>query len=587
MGFFGMGEQARWFSRTAVSRFVIAAGVAGSLLVGWVAASGLAFEGRDAPEAPSSRVKTALKDRILVNPVPYIPSQCYTRTRDEAADRVHNPCFSCHTEPQRPNYVNDADLQLAFDFPLLAQTNHWKNLFKDRRAAIAAVSDDQILQYVRTSNYFAGNGAILPQRQLAKVPAEWDYDGNGRWEGFVPDAYFRFDEEGFDHDRQGHLSGWRAFAYYPFLGTFWPTNGSTDDVLIRLPPAFRNNVDGQPDLMVYKTNLAIVEAVLKERDVPIDPVDEARLGGVDLDRNGAIGTARRVAYDWAPLEKRLMWYVGKALQEQRAGRVHLAAGLYPEGTEFLHTVRYIDLGPQGENRLSARMKEVRYARKNEWASYAQLQSQALGELKEKHDFPDRLRTVRGNLEAGVSNDKGWVYAAMIEDADGALRPQSYEELAFCVGCHGGIGANRDGIFSFHRKFDFPGTHAGGWYHWSQRGLEGVPERKRADGRAEYAHYLEVNGAGDEFRNNRQILRKFFDPEGELRPGKLQALQRDITTLLTASPARALQLNKAYREIVKEQSFVEGRDPTSAPVGNVHREVEEGEATGVEKPVAGY
>jgi hypothetical protein len=566
--------------------FLIAAGFSASTLIGWVMAQGHTFDFETNRASPSPIGQADLRDRVLINPTAYIPTQCYTRTEDKR-QRIHNPCFSCHTEPRRPNFVNDSDLQLAFAFPLPAQTNPWKNLFKDRRKAIASISDTDILKYIRTSNYFSVDGRILPQQRLAEVPPGWDFDRNGRWDGFVPDSYFRFDEDGFDHDPDGRPTGWRAFAYYPFLGTFWPTNGSTDDVLIRLPPPFRTNLRGQFDLSVYKTNLAIVEAVLKEQDVPIDPVDEAALGSIDLDKNGTIGIATRVAYDWAPLQRRFMWYVGQALEDQRTGKVHLAAGLYPEGTEFLHTVRYIDLGPKGENRLSARMKEVRYARKNYWASYAQLQSQALGELKEKHDFPDRPRTVRGNVEAGVSNDKGWIYAAMIEDAQGHLRPQSYEELAFCVGCHGGIGANRDGVFSFHRKFDHADVRAKGWYHWSQQGLEGVPDRLRADGRPEYTFYLETNGAGDEFRGNREILRKFFDRDGELRPEAVNALGQDVSILLAASPARALQLNKAYREIVREQSFVQGRDASWIPVTNVYEEVEEGKPTGVELPAKGY
>ncbi|TCJ12264.1 hypothetical protein EZJ19_13070 [Parasulfuritortus cantonensis] len=538
-------------------------------------------------EAPAAEPAAAppLKARILANEAAYIPAQCYTRTQD-ADGRAHNPCYACHTQPWRPNFVNDASLQLAYDFAEIPRRNRWRNLFKDRRAAIAAIPDEAVLSHIRTSNYLDARGHIIPAERLGHVEPAWDYDGNGLWQGFVPDARFAFDAEGFDRDAQGRPTGWRAFAYYPFLGTFWPTNGSTDDVLIRLAPAFRNDVKGQPDLTVYKTNLAIVEALIRERDVAIEPVDEAALGGVDLDKDGRIGTARKIAYDWAPLRKRHMWYVGQALEEQRRGRVHLAAGLYPEGTEFLHTVRYIDVDAAGENRLSARMKEVRYARKRYWATYADLQNLALKEVKEKHDFPDRLRTVRGNIEAGVSNGQGWTYAGMIEDARGELRPQTYEELAFCVGCHGGIGANRDGIFSFQRKFDATAYRAG-WYHWSQRGLRGTPERLRADGEPEYAYYLRQNGAGDELRANAEVTARFFDTAGRLRPERLAALRQDIAELLYASRERALALDKAYWLIVREQSFADGRDTTIAPSGNVHEVLDEGVRTGIAKPLAGF
>lgn len=523
--------------------------------------------------------------RSLYNKSAYIPPQCYTKTRDEEG-KVHNPCFACHTESRRPNYINDADLQEGYPFPGVAVKNPWTNLFRDRSAAVAAISDEQILAYIRQSNYFDAEGDIAPARRLAELPAAWDFDGDGQWRGFVPDAWFNFDAEGFDHTPDGEPTGWRAFAYQPFLGTFWPTNGSTDDVLIRLPEVFRRDSEGRPDLTVYKTNLAIVEAMIREQDIPIAPVDEAALGGVDLDKDGRIGTAELVRYDWAPLQERFMWYVGQALAAQRAGQVHLAAGLYPEGTEFLHTVRYIDPGPDGTNRLSARIKEVRYARKDYWMSYGRLESRAAKEVKQKYAFPDRLRFVRGNLEAGVSNEQGWTYAGMIEDADGELRPQRFEELAFCVGCHGGVGATTDSSFAFPRRLP-AGSHQDGWYHWSQQGLRGLPDRLRRDGEPEYAFYLAANGAGDEFRENREVQQRFFDADGKLRQELLEQLRSDVSVLLHASPQRALQLNKAYRVIVQEQSFAKGRDATITPARNVYREVDDRELTGVTEPLAGY
>jgi hypothetical protein len=529
---------------------------------------------------------TAATTRSLRNPAAYIPSQCYTKTQDEAG-RVHNPCFSCHTAAQAPNFVTDGELQLAYSFAEPARVNRWTNLFKDRSSQVAAISDGEVEQYVRSGNYFDAAGRIAPAEALAKVPQDWDYDGNGKWQGFVPDAWFNFDADGFDHDQQGNPTGWRAFAYYPFLGTFWPTNGSTGDVLIRLPAAFRNDQKGQYDAAVYKVNLAIVEALLKEQDVPIGPVDETALGGIDLDKDGKIGTARRVVFDWAPLKQKFMSYVGQAAIEQQAGRVHLAVGLYPEGTEFLHTVRYIDVDAAGNNRLAPRMKEVRYAKKRYWLTYAQLEYMALKEIKEKNTFPDRLRTIRGNAESGVSNGQGWVYAGMIEDAQGRLRPQSFEESAFCVGCHSGIGATRDGIFSFHRKFDAARAHRRGWHHWSQKGPQGVPDRLRSDGLAEYAHYLKANRAGDEFRANPEVMAKYFEADGREKSAAVARLRDDIAELLFASRERAAQLNKAYWLIVREQSFVEGRDATVAPVANVHRQVDAGQETGVKAPLLGY
>jgi hypothetical protein len=139
-----------------------------------------------------------LQSKVLSNEAAYIPPQCYTKTID-SQNRVY-------------------DLQHSYAFPEYALTNHWTNLFKDRSQEIAAISDAEILAYIRTDNY--------------KVLIE-KLSNNDQWDGFVPDCYFNFDAEGFDRDTAGNYTGWRAFAYYPFPGTFWPANGSTDDVIIR------------------------------------------------------------------------------------------------------------------------------------------------------------------------------------------------------------------------------------------------------------------------------------------------------------------------------------------------------------------
>ena len=115
-----------------------------------------------------------------------------------------------------------------------------------------------------------------------------------------------------------------------------------------------------------------------------------------------------------------MGYVGQAQKALEQGLIHIAAGLYPEGTEFLHTVRYIDVNDRGENSLTPRMKEVRYAKKLSWRNYAQLEEMAAQEMKERHDFPNRIKLIPGNIERGVSNNQGWIFSAFIEDATGAL-----------------------------------------------------------------------------------------------------------------------------------------------------------------------
>jgi hypothetical protein len=523
------------------------------------------------------------KYRSLKNPAAYVPSQCYTKTEDDQGN-AHNPCYACHTSSKRPNYIDDPDFQVLYDFSEDPRTNRWSNLFKDRSAEVAAISDREIREYIRKSNYFDSAGRLKLSDKLAgNLPKGWDFNGNGKWDGLLPDLWYDFDNEGFDRDPQGNYSGWRAFAYYPFLGTFWPTNGSTDDVLIRLPDEYRQNTKGEYDHLVYKTNLAIVEAMVREQDIAIEPVDEAAMGNVDLDKDGKIGIASSIVYDWAPLKERFMWYVGKARTLQQEGEINNAAGLYPKGTEFLHTVRYIDFDKNGNVIMSERIKELRYAQKRSWLTYSKIKDVVDSEFKERHDFPNRLRTIMGNHEAGVSNGQGWIYAAFIEDAQGELRPQTYEELAFCVGCHGGVGATRDGIFSFERKLDHD-QFRHGWYHWSQKSLQGLADPKRLDGKHEYSFYLEQNSAGDEFRANEEIMAKFFTADGTLRADRVAEMQKDISKLLWPSWKRAMTLNKAYRVIVKEQSYILGRDATVTPPENVHQKLNAAQATGIITPV---
>jgi len=548
-----------------------------STLAAILPAVAVAFLGSSASAAEPNN----LGRLYLSNPAAVTPPQCYTKTDNEDAP-ASNPCYVCHTDSRAPNFTNDPDLQLLYDFAGPARTNRWHNLFKDRTDYLAAVSDDQILGYVRESNYRAQDGSVPLRRKLtADLPIHWDGNGNGRWDGYVPDVEFNFDQAGFDRDAEGGYTGWRALAYTPFPGTFFPTNGSTDDVLIRLPAMYRNDEQGKFDPQVYRVNLAIVEALIKRADVTIDAVDERRLK-VDLDKDGALATATRIAYDWAPREQRFMSYVGEARLAQRKKQAPLSAGSYPLGTEFLHSVRYLDVNESGEVAMAARMKELRYARKVRWVTYFQHRELAADELKDAHDFPDRLEPVVGDIERGVSNRRGWRYSGFIEDQHGALRPQSFEELATCTGCHGAIGANIDGGFAMTRKLDAAGSFQRGWYHWSQKSLAGTPEPVRADGAGEYAYYLKQVGNADEYRSNGEVRARFFRDDGTLKSAMLERLAQDITVLIMPSGRRALDLNKAYRAIVEEQSYREGRDAVLGPRHNLLREVAEGQETGVAK-----
>lgn len=530
------------------------------------------------PDASTTAAGSATVSARETPPVPsgtpYVPPQCYTRTRD-ADGRVHNPCFTCHADAAAPNYVADGSLQLSYDFGPASRVNPWTNLFVDRTAAVAAISDAEILSYVRQDNY-RGFAARLA------ASSTWDEDGDGRWSGWLPDVAFELDDAGFDHASDGSFTGWRAYAYLPLPGGFWPTNGSFGDAFIRLPAAFREDRLGHFDRRVYATNLAILEALIVRRDVAIEPTDERAIG-VDLDGDGALGEARVVRFRWKPGNDAMSW-AGVAGTAQREGKIRLTAGLFPEGTELAHSLRYLDVA-NGRARMAPRMKELRYMVKTSWHSYGRLEEQAAKEAAEKEASPNKTRAILGSSERGISTGAGWRLSGFIEDAEGALRPQTLEEQTFCIGCHSGIGVTDDSVFSFGRKLSGEELRRG-WFHPTQKDLTGVGELVRADGHGEYGYYLAKNGAGDELRANDELSSRFFDANGELRPEIGARLRTDVSTLLLPSEARALLLDKAYLTIVRAQTFTRGRDATVAPAKNVHRELPAGEPlpTGVSEPL---
>ncbi|MCK5933590.1 MAG: hypothetical protein KAG89_15620 [Fulvimarina manganoxydans] len=514
------------------------------------------------------------------NPFAAIPPQCYTKTRD-ATGTVHNPCYTCHVDSPAPNYANDSDLQTAYDFPDPAAHNAWTNLFKDRRAAIAAMPDGQIAAYVARSNYRNGDRLALNER-LNALPPEWDTDKDGKWDGYRPDIWLSFDKEGYDHAPDGSLTFWRNYDYAPLPGSFWPANGSFDDVAIRLPALFRTDADGRTDLSIYGLNLAIVEALVKRRHIAIEPTDETALG-VDLNHDGRLGIASHVAYAFDPRNGINMSYVGTAKTALERGETHLAAGLFPEGTEFVHSLRYLAVGKDGAVTPAPRMKELRYAIKARWFDYWPLRETALKELREAVDNPDFPERFFGSLERGISLKEGWRFQGFIEDVNGDLRPQSSEETMTCAGCHGGIGRTVDSTFSFARKMDDDRAEAGWQSGESSAYSHPFPDPVGQDGKGEYAEYLRRNGAGDEFRSNVEILRRYVF--GKNAAQNVAALAKDVRPLLLPSPDRATELNKAYRLIVEEQSFDKGRMPVVAPLDEtVHQNVEIGEKTGIETPV---
>ena len=481
------------------------------------------------------QVPDAAPVHTLYNAEGVVPPMCYTRTEIR-----NNPCYVCHQDSidGRENMMNDADLQEAYSFSDVGMTNQWKNLFEDRRERVEAISDRAILDYIAGDNY-----SELPSRLR-----------EAGFKGWIPDlknlhlGKDAFDGQGFAKDG----SQWVAFNYKPFPSTFWPTNGSTDDVMIRLPQIYRSDKDGKPSLEIYKANLAILEANIKGVDRTGSlPVDETAVGK-DLDGDGALGRAVEI--------RKVDAWVGAA------EGVHLEAHLYPEGTEFLHTVRYVGIAEDGHIGPSTRMKEVRYSKK------AKAYSKPM--YARKYEL-EAMEKERGNLPAyydlghnGLDNGNGWALHGFIEDRKGRLRAMTYEENFSCMGCHNSVGSTIDKTFSFPRKMD----GGKGWGYIDLKGMPDAPNKGESVG--EIATYLSRAGGGSEFRNNDEMSQKWFRPDGALDHVKLKSA-KDVYDLITPSKERALALNKAYRTIVEDQDFIFGKDPVLSPPVNVYDKIDNG------------
>ena len=466
-----------------------------------------------------------------------IPPQCYTKI-----EGVHNPCYVCHQsydEADRPNFMLDGALQEAYAFSDAGMTNHHVNLFIDRSKDVAAISDAEILAWIEGDNY----------SDLAET-----LEAEG-FEGWIPDlegyenAAEAFDAEGLSKDG----TWWVAFNYKPQPSTFWPTNGSTDDVIIRLAPKFYTDAAGAESRDVYFANLALLEMAFQDLEqITLPSVDE-RVIGVDIDGDGTLGAATEM--------NRRESYLGAAEGHP------VVRMIYPEGTEFLHSVRYVGVTEDGGIEVATRMKELRYMKKSRELSIPSIASRYGNERQEKAD--ENLPKYIDLGDAGMDNGLGWTLLAFIEDADGSLRRQTNEETFFCRGCHTSAGANIDQTWAFPRKI----TGAEGWGYIDLKSQTDVPNVGEEMG--EIALYLTRAGGGDEFRSNTEMLEKWFTEDGKVDLAKMEG--KTVYDLITPTRERALTLNKAYRVIVGEQSFLFGRDATVTPPVNVYAHIDDATA----------
>lgn len=191
---------------------------------------------RTAPPSydPLARARASLHARPG-NPDASVPLQCYAST---AAGR--GACWTCHTQGQGPNLVDDSPLQESYAMSPFAKENRWRNAVAPPEGPV--VDDAAILAWVRADNY---RPLVAALRKLSVV----DYPG------FRPDLDLDggFDAEGFARDG----SRWRAVRYKPFPGAFLPTNGGAGDVFVRLPAALAR------DRATEVANFAILEAAIR------------------------------------------------------------------------------------------------------------------------------------------------------------------------------------------------------------------------------------------------------------------------------------------------------------------------------------
>lgn len=470
-----------------------------------------------------------------------VTSMCYTKH-----EHKYNPCYVCHQDIKqdgRANKMNDGELQNEYAFSDVGVTNHWTNLFIDRTEKILQISDEKILEYINTENY-TGLKPMLEKHDFS---------------GYIPDlenyhlGANAFNTDGFAKDG----SGWVAFNYKPLPSTFWPVNGSTDDVLIRLDKPFRENTKGELSTIAYKFNLAILEAAIKNLEkISVDSLDESEVG-TDLNNDGKLSIVTSI--------DRPSHYVGGALN------IPVETFLYPQYTEFLHTVRYI--GTDEENGIynAPRMKELRYMIKKQ--SYHEsgdaLDKSELAflyDLEWQEKSKGWLPQYNSLLEKGIDNKYGWWIQGFIEDENGDLRPQSYEETFFCMGCHTTLGTTIDQTFSFARKID----GAKGWGYIDLKSMIDAPNVGESEG--EILTYFKRVGGGNEFRIKNDIHDKFYT-DGVLDVDKVKEVD-SVYELITPTHKSALKMNKAYKVLVESQDFIHGRDGNAAPVENVYKNIDE-------------
>ncbi len=584
------------------------------------------------------------------NPTAYIPTECYTDTgiiRNKEA--FANPCYVCHNAGNTPvdnagDWLNQIDLgrfptnenpwynatapEKTIEKPIDNQGTKWTEfdpiykVVKDNKKGIQVYIED----WIKKNNWEKAyqNQLTLGTGKLGKY--KFDMPPLYRWNGNDFEKTDFIDNEGFIYSSETEHSNntntwWRAYDWKHFPG-FFPTNGRLDSAMIRLPEKFRKE-NGVFNKEIYKINLSLLECALKQitKNCEVEKLDSNLLDKYNIqyeqltDGTKILTVLDRYIGD-ASDEK--VWQIkGKLPQNQRK------IGLYPVGTELAHPVFYINPDWKNKPELAGKvgqLKEFRYMKK--------LVMQNVNESVEEEEENINYFPYDNGL---MPNDsETWLIGGWIENEYGDLRPQSEEEMAFCMACHGAISGTVDNTFSFWRKL----SKSSGWKdtnysysndvydikYWAEKLkeiedssasylLKIVAGKYNPQDYGEYQFYFTMTNGIDHFRSNFEGVCKIlgYDKFEKSSDGTEKCVKRNeelpfeeakrrlkITeddnlltnstyigylnsdnsikqSLFLPSKERTYGLDGKYLQVVLTQQFVRGRDVFDTAFGIKHGE----------------
>ncbi len=476
------------------------------------------------------------------NPTAYIPLECYTDTgKTKEGESFANPCYVCHNAGNTPvDNAGDWENQINWlRFP--ANDNPWLNAVAPEKTFekvlengkkwteldldTKTVKDNKKGKIVSIDNWIKKNNWEQAYNQKLSIGTDNPF-GFGKYTIDIPPLY-RWNGEEFERtnyiDTEGFIyssetvhsnetnTWWRAYDWKHFPG-FFPINGRLDSAMIRLPDEFRKE-NGKYSKDIYKINLSILECAVKQIT---ENCEVENLNTQILDRYG-------INYQIIPDGVKFITvpekYIGDASNKDvwQTKKDGTKVGLYPVGTELAHPVYYINPEWKEKPELAGKtgqLKEFRYMKKLVMPNINE-------EIEEEEESVEYKPYDNGFMP---NDPDTWLMGGWIEDEKGNLRPQTEEEMAFCMACHGAISGTVDSTFSFWRKLpksagwkDTDYGYSGDVYdikYWTEK-LNEIEDRnasfylKNISGKydpkdyGEYQLYFTMTNGIDHFRSNKE------------------------------------------------------------------------------------